>query len=176
LNSTDPLGLSPATNALDAAETALDAREAAAVLNPDGANLAAVRALSQRVASDAATAQAQAIKQYVDATTTPKSGAGVITVCGNLALVQVCASETASGEQYTSVGVGVGIPGISANLGNVRGESPDEAALGWTTCVDVGFFIGGEQCWTNGGNASTKSAEITYGPSGGVWVMFGRRD
>jgi RHS repeat-associated protein len=176
LNSTDPLGLSPATNALGAATTELDAREAAAALNPDAANLAAVRALTDRVASDLATVQIQAIQQYVAASTALHSGPGVISVCGNIAVVQVCTSESASGEEYTSVGVGVGIPGITATAGNVKGESADTAALGWSSCLDIGFFVGGEQCWTNAGSGSTKSLELTYGPSAGVWVMYGRKD
>jgi RHS repeat-associated protein len=65
LNAEDPLGLSPATNALAAATTALEARVAAATLNADPANVAAVKALEARVSSDLNTARSQAVAQYV---------------------------------------------------------------------------------------------------------------
>jgi hypothetical protein len=71
LNLEDPLGLSPATKALSTAIVNLDARVAAAALNPDAANLAAVKALEKRVSSDAKTVVNQAVAQYVAAGTSP---------------------------------------------------------------------------------------------------------
>jgi hypothetical protein len=169
------LGLSPATNALSAAGIELGAREAAAVLNASRANLAAVQALKERVAKDLETVQTQAVNQYITASTSAHSGPGVITVSGNLAVVQVCTTETVSGNTYDSVGPGVGIPGLTMTAGNVTGKSADAAQTGWSSCVEVAVFIGGQQCWTNAGSGSTKSFEESSGPGAGVWIMYGRK-
>jgi RHS repeat-associated protein len=54
LNEEDPLGLSPATNALAIAESTLRADEYIAITSPTPADIAAVRALAERVSSDEA--------------------------------------------------------------------------------------------------------------------------
>lgn len=154
LNAEDPLGLSPATVALGDAQTDLAAREAAAALNPDAANLAAVRALQEREASALRTVTSQSTgASESSASITPNQAVrAYVSAASNYNARIAQAGGIARDTGITGGMPSVAIPGLHSAWDFIKGmdKSPEavaeedpETGIPFVLTVGPAILIGG---------------------------------